>query len=101
METQKQTNESAEMNKVKNTVKIDYSSPIFLAKAEREARKCAKGEPVRVELVDSSGRSSAYIVWTSELGMYRVWDAYTNGGECRHRTTKGKGTKGFYVVINN
>ncbi len=88
------------MNKVKNTVKIDYSSPIFLAKAEREARKCAKGERVRIELVDSSGRSSAYIVWTSELGMYRVWNDYTNGGESQNRVVKGKGTQGFYVGIN-
>jgi hypothetical protein len=66
------------------------ASPSLVQKIEREVAKYARGEHVRVELVDPEwGVQGGFWVFTTELGMYRIWDKYTTGGKFQTAASKG------------
>lgn len=76
--------------------RVDYQSPKFKAKAMAEAKKHAGGEKIDEIIVNDDG---TWYVFTTELGMYRIWDKYTAGGKSPKAATKGKRQGKWSVLV--
>ena len=68
---------------------------------EGTVKNIAKDEPVRVELFNPGNIRDGFYIFTTELGMYRIWDKYSRGGKCQEVASKGfsPGQNSFYVFV--
>lgn len=64
---------------------LDPEAPALLSKFMREAKRAAKGE----EVSEVSSTGGSLYAFTTELGMYRIWDKYTNLGKSQGRMRRG------------
>lgn len=63
----------------------------------REVKRLSKGEPV----TEVTAVGSRLIAFTTELGMYRIWDAYTNKGKNVSKMSRGfsPANDSYYVAL--